>query len=56
MTTGTSSGKYLYIDVVGEEDYSKARIISPVMMKTTGSCAHFYYHAYGSCFFLNSLK
>ncbi len=28
-------------------NWQKARLISPVQTKTSGSCLHFYYHAYG---------
>ena len=47
VTYGTNLGSFMYIDVANKPNYAKARLISPIQTKTSGSCVHFYYHAYG---------
>lgn len=43
----------MYINVINQQNFAKARLISPPQQKTTASCVHFYFHAYGIDFINN---
>ncbi|KAF6018699.1 hypothetical protein EB796_023000 [Bugula neritina] len=46
-TYGSPVGAYIYIEANGESEGNVARLISPSMSRTSGSCVEFWYHMYG---------
>ena len=42
------AGKYLYIEASGKTEGTAARLLSPVIDDTAGSCVQFWYHMYGT--------